>query len=186
MTTEINDEEQLLLTFRLPQDRLPGSDLISKFILKENKIVDLITQAILDVPSGTYTAVAPTEWSDGTRSDVVYIPRLSINKSLPPFLIEVQRIVGESFMQRVIHYCIHINRAFDRKPIVLIFATDSICPNSLLEQFKPSPDKPWLNTCSAHYFWAKDCFVVTKQTLNVTDETSMEPLLALAQFFIEQ
>lgn len=179
--------EQDLLTFRLPQDRLPGSDLISKAILKENNVVDLITRAILDVPNGTYTAVAPTEWSDGTRSDVVYIPRLSISKSLPPFLIEVQRTVRESFMQRVIHYCIHINRAFDRKPIVLIFATDSICPNSLLEQFKPSsPDKPWLNTCSAHYFWAKDCFVIAKHTLNSFDETSMEPLLALAQFFIEQ
>ncbi|KAL4213455.1 hypothetical protein AB4K20DRAFT_2006086 [Rhizopus microsporus] len=149
--------EQLLLTFRLPQDRLPGSDLISKAILKENK-------------------------SDETRSDVVYIPRLSINKSLPPFLIEVQRTVGESFMQRNIHYCIYINRAFDRKPVVLIFTTNNTCPYSLLEQFKPSLNKTWLITCNAHCFWAKNCFMVIKQTLNVTNETSMEPLLTIALF----
>ncbi|CEI91595.1 hypothetical protein RMCBS344292_05879 [Rhizopus microsporus] len=89
-------------------------------------------------------------------------------------------------MQRVTHYCFRINRAFDRKPVALIFATDNICPYSLLEQFKPPLDKLWLNTCNAHYFWAKDCYMITKQMLNVTDETSMELLLALAQFFIEQ
>ncbi|RCH80405.1 hypothetical protein CU097_003996, partial [Rhizopus azygosporus] len=89
-------------------------------------------------------------------------------------------------MQRVTHYCVHINRAFDRKPVARIFATYNICPYSLLEQFKPSLDKPWLNTCNAHYFWAKDCYMITKQTLNITDGTSMELLLALEQFFIEQ
>ncbi|KAG1166419.1 hypothetical protein G6F46_011850 [Rhizopus delemar] len=70
MITEINDKEQHLLTFWHPQDRLTGSDLISKLILKESKVVDLITQAMLDVSSGTYIAVGPTKWSDGTRSDV--------------------------------------------------------------------------------------------------------------------
>lgn len=35
--------EQLLLTFRLPQGRLSGCDVISKAILKEIKVVDLIT-----------------------------------------------------------------------------------------------------------------------------------------------
>lgn len=85
--------EQPLLTFRLPLDRLPGSDLISKLILKESKVVDLITQAIWGVPSGTYIAVDPTKWSDGTRSDVVYIPHLSINKTSPPILIKLITLI---------------------------------------------------------------------------------------------
>lgn len=85
--------EQHLLTFWHPQDRLTGSDLISKLILKESKVVDLITQAMLDVSSGTYIAVGPTKWSDGTRSDVVYIPHLSINKTSPPILIKLITLI---------------------------------------------------------------------------------------------
>lgn len=72
---------------------MTGSDLISKLILKESKVVDLITQAMLDVSSGTYIAVGPTKWSDGTRSDVVYIPHLSINKTSPPILIKLITLI---------------------------------------------------------------------------------------------
>ncbi|CAO3695429.1 hypothetical protein G6F70_008979 [Rhizopus microsporus] len=90
-----------LLSFKLPPDQLPGTDQLSKSILKTSTAIDIITSNLLDVPKGTYT-IAGTEWANGSRSDILYVPYLGIQNSLPPILIEVQSIVNVTFMERLV------------------------------------------------------------------------------------
>ncbi|KAI9279777.1 hypothetical protein BY458DRAFT_553567 [Sporodiniella umbellata] len=47
-----------------------------------------------------------SEWLNNTRSDTLYEPKLNIQKSLPPVLIEVQATVDERFMLVVLIFCV--------------------------------------------------------------------------------
>jgi hypothetical protein len=96
-------QDNELLTFKLPSTFLPGQDILSKRILKNQKVIDLIVNSLLNIPAGTY-GVASIERLNNTRSDTLYEPRLDIRRSLPPVLIEVQAVVDEKFMMRLIFY----------------------------------------------------------------------------------
>ncbi|KAI8373103.1 uncharacterized protein BYT42DRAFT_500690, partial [Radiomyces spectabilis] len=180
-------EEHDLLTFELPDDNLPGSDRLSKQILKTQSVIDIVTASTLEVPNGTYRT-AGTEWKNGRKSDVVYVPRLSIQSSPPPFLIEVQNVVDETFIQCVNSYCLQIIQLYSSKPVVLVFCISKVTPRSFETEFTPSRLKTWLleYPCNA---WAKVCYMVSP---NSTAETALQatstldPLLALSRFLIEQ
>ncbi|KAI9364556.1 hypothetical protein BD770DRAFT_378371 [Pilaira anomala] len=53
-----------------------------------------------NVPSNSYHTVS-TEWSDGTKSDVLYVPT-EVSEDQPPILIEIQNTVDQTFMIRLI------------------------------------------------------------------------------------
>ncbi|KAI8889106.1 hypothetical protein K501DRAFT_291282 [Backusella circina FSU 941] len=127
-------QDNELLTFELPSAFLPGRDILSKRILKNQKVIDLIVNSLLNIPAGTYGA-ASSEWINNTRSDTLYEPKLDIQKSLPPVLIEVQAMVDEKFMMRLMQYAINVIERYDSKPVVLIFCVDKISPKSLSAQF---------------------------------------------------
>ncbi|KAI9250123.1 hypothetical protein EDC94DRAFT_527223, partial [Helicostylum pulchrum] len=61
-------------------------------ILKTLTAINIITSDLLEVPKGTYIT-ANSEWDDGSRTDIPYVPCLGIQNSLPPILIEVQSVV---------------------------------------------------------------------------------------------
>ncbi|CEP13989.1 hypothetical protein [Parasitella parasitica] len=58
--------------FKLPLKWKPGTDLMSKMLLSDPEIMRIVIQSLLgeDVPPDSYS-VAPTEWADGSRSDMV-------------------------------------------------------------------------------------------------------------------
>ncbi|KAI7897644.1 uncharacterized protein BX663DRAFT_556497 [Cokeromyces recurvatus] len=88
-------QDNKLLTFKLPSTCLPEQDILSERILKNQKVIDLIVTSLLNIiPTGTY-GVASRKWLNNTKSDILYEPKLEIQKSLPPILIEVQAIVEE-------------------------------------------------------------------------------------------
>ncbi|ORX45529.1 hypothetical protein DM01DRAFT_1410995 [Hesseltinella vesiculosa] len=94
----------LTTSSRLPGDELPGGDRLSKIILKSQSAINIISQAILDVPADTYT-ITDGEWPTGLRSDVVYEPHAVVQEVLPPIIVEVQSIVEEKFMTRLVKNC---------------------------------------------------------------------------------
>ncbi|KAI8647617.1 hypothetical protein BD408DRAFT_325347, partial [Parasitella parasitica] len=51
---------------------------------------------------------ASTEWSDGTKPDVLYVP-IDVSDDQPPILIEIQNIVDQAFMIRLIQYCARVS-----------------------------------------------------------------------------
>ncbi|KAG1172456.1 hypothetical protein G6F70_005581 [Rhizopus microsporus] len=188
--TQSSDEQDVLddiSTFALSRHHLPGTDRFSKLILQTPSLIDLIALELLDVPGGTYTA-AGTEWSDGTRSDVLYVPRLGVQqRSLPPILIEVQLVVNEAFMRRLQNYGHKIFDLYKSYPLVLVFCTDRVSPTSLMDDFQCPDRHPWMYMLKSCRFWAQDCYLLTKTTLaNNGNNNNWSPLYALSTFIIEQ
>ncbi|CEJ03636.1 hypothetical protein RMCBS344292_17615 [Rhizopus microsporus] len=62
-------QDDKLLTFELPSTFLLGQDILSKRILKNQKVIDLIVNSLLNIRAGTY-GFASSEWRHNTRSDI--------------------------------------------------------------------------------------------------------------------
>ncbi|CEP14797.1 hypothetical protein [Parasitella parasitica] len=155
---ELDIEDNELLTFELPSTFLPGRDILSKRILKNQKVIDLIVNSLLNIPAGTY-GVASSEWLNNTRSDTLYEPKLDIQKSLPPVLIE---------------------------PVVLIFCVDKISPKSLSAQStQHTNNQPRYLRSFPSPVWAQQCFLVFENNDDV-GSYPLETLQAISSFFCQQ
>ncbi|KAG2209747.1 hypothetical protein INT47_001895 [Mucor saturninus] len=177
-------QDNELLTFELPSTLLPGRDILSKRILKNQKVIDLIINSLLNIPAGTY-GVASSEWLDNTRSDTLYEPRLDIQKSLPPVLIEVQARVDEKFMMRLMQYAINVIERYDLKPVVLIFCVDKISSKSLSAQFTQNTNNQRYLRSFPSPVWAQQCFLVFENNDDV-GSYPLETLQAISSFFCQQ
>lgn len=173
-----------MLTFELPSALLPGKDILSKRILKNQKVIDLIVNSLLNIPAGTY-GVASSEWLNNTRSDILYEPKLDIQKSLPPVLIEVQATVDEKFMLRLMQYAINVIERYDSKPVVLIFCVGKISPKSLSAQFTQYTNKQRYLQSFPSPVWAQQCLLVFENSEDV-GTYPLENLQAISSFFCQQ
>ncbi|ORX45528.1 hypothetical protein DM01DRAFT_1340035 [Hesseltinella vesiculosa] len=184
-----------LLTFRLPWDELPGDELpggdrLSKIILKSQSAINIISQAILDVPADTYT-ITDGEWPTGLRSDVVYEPHAVVQEVLPPIIVEVQSIVDEKFMTRLVKYCQFAYDRYGMLPIAFIICVGKVLPAALLSKFTPHGQMPWLSVLGSSDFWAKGCYMVTNQgplqdIRHSPGRHELSPLQALSLFLLER
>ncbi|KAI9496116.1 hypothetical protein BDB00DRAFT_758940, partial [Zychaea mexicana] len=116
--------------------------------VKTQVVIDLVVGELLDVPNRIYTS-AETEWQKASRSDILYKPRLAIQNSLPPILIENQLTVNEPFMQRLVSYSQSALSIYKTYPIVLIVCTDRVSPIQLMAKFKLISGKPWMSSLLA-------------------------------------
>ncbi|KAG1324074.1 hypothetical protein G6F57_012702 [Rhizopus arrhizus] len=173
-----------LLTFELPSAFLPGQDILSKRILKNQKVIDLIVNSLLNIPAGTY-GVASSEWLNNTRSDTLYEPKLDIQKSLPPILIEVQATVDEKFMIRLMQYAINVIERYGSKPIVLIFCVGKISPKSLSAQFTQCTNNQRYLRSFPSLVWAQQCLLVFENNDDV-GSYPLETLQVISSFFCQQ
>ncbi|KAI7846989.1 hypothetical protein BDC45DRAFT_423841, partial [Circinella umbellata] len=73
--------------FALDPKYPPGSDLISKLVLHNPNVVEMITTTLIGPNAASLYVPRLTEWADGSKSDIVYAANLS-STSLPPILIE--------------------------------------------------------------------------------------------------
>lgn len=128
-----------------------------------------------DVPPESY-AVAPTEWSDGSRSDMVYA-----STKFPPILIEVQYQVNQEFMLRLIKSGSNIYKRYKALPIVLVIVTKSFSSAEFQDEFTPSADGLLLETFCK--FWAKKCYMLTADAVsNDFQKAKLNPMAALGYF----
>ncbi|GAA5807108.1 hypothetical protein MFLAVUS_000458 [Mucor flavus] len=72
-----------LLQYKLPRDYKPGTDRISKIVVKNQFTIDLITTSLLSVSTGTYAA-GDNAFIDGSECDILYLPRSADLANLPP------------------------------------------------------------------------------------------------------
>ncbi|CAO3696164.1 unnamed protein product [Rhizopus microsporus] len=174
-----------LLTQTLPSEYIPGGDRLSRMILKNQKVVDLVSHNLMDTSSGSYM-IGDTDWNS-TRSDILYIPAKASLTSLPPLLIEVQNTIDAPFLQRLISYSLNVVKVYKTLPVVLVIGINKISPSSMLLEFNSSsPDKPWLFNIPCT-IWAKHCYLVSKETIGDQNrDTTVNPLLALFLFLTEQ
>lgn len=76
----------------------PGKDLMIKGFLTYPKVVNIITDSLVE------TTDAFLFETDGTRSDMVLEPKNAFS-NLPPLFVEVQHTVSKSFIKRAVNYC---------------------------------------------------------------------------------
>ncbi|KAG2230814.1 hypothetical protein BDF21DRAFT_468488 [Thamnidium elegans] len=113
--------------------------------------------ALVDVndertPSNLYYS-AQTEWADGSKSDVLYVPKTEVTNASPPILIEIQNRVVKGFSSIF----------FEEQ-----FNTNINCMHLLEMKCKR---------------WAKSCdFISPKSIKDHIKENPMNPLVALAYY----
>ncbi|KAI9355170.1 hypothetical protein BD770DRAFT_444698 [Pilaira anomala] len=69
--------EEDIGSWYLPFEMRCGTDLTAKVTLSNETIINIIVHQLLgsDIPNNAYIS-GSTEWSDGTRSDAIYIPKM--------------------------------------------------------------------------------------------------------------
>ncbi|KAG2222097.1 hypothetical protein INT45_007983 [Circinella minor] len=76
----------------------PGTDIISKLVLQENPITNIVVEYLVGTKAKDKYRARPIEWINDTRSDVLFMCD-GDNSSYPPVLIEVQNAVDvDAFM----------------------------------------------------------------------------------------
>lgn len=111
-----------LALFTLPSDYCPGSDLMSKIMLKDERLMDTILKDVVGnhASSALYT-LGRCEWVNKTISDVLYLP---ITSNLPPVLAEIQNKVSEHFIRRAIKHYLSLEEEYGVQPIMLVFSIE--------------------------------------------------------------
>ncbi|CEP13522.1 hypothetical protein [Parasitella parasitica] len=166
---------QSLLTSRISFTERPGTDKISKVILKHPFVKNIITVAILDVDGDNYR-VGDAEWPDGSRPDILYEPSdRSLKQS--PIIVEVQRTVDASFMTRAVHCCIIAYRRYQVLPILMVFAPEQVSIPT--ENMRLSNVNGALSlNCE---YWARKGYLIRLK--NVSTLTSLtDPFTAVSNF----
>ncbi|KAI8079371.1 hypothetical protein BDF21DRAFT_340475, partial [Thamnidium elegans] len=87
----------------LPTKLKSGKDQMAKGILRDPKIVNLITDSLVKTTDDYF--IGNCEWTDGTRSDMVLEPKNALS-DLPPLIVEIQHTINKSFMKRTVNYCL--------------------------------------------------------------------------------
>lgn len=154
-----------LLIYKLPEAYRPGSDVLSKNVAKHQVVIDLVTKSLLNVADNTY-CIAPTEWPDTMRCDVLFLPRLALERDLPPIILEIQCTINQDYMSCAIQYCLYAYRVYKKLPILMTICIEKVSPSSLMDTFKSCVEQQlmyempcafWANRCLLLLSWTK-CF----------------------------
>ena len=103
----------------------------------------------------------PTEWPDGTRSDVLYA---ADEKAFPPVLAEVQNVVNDEFMHRLVLYSEAVFKQYRSSPVVLILAIKDIT-DSVNRQASKDKTHAFLYRLSS-FPWAKKCLLLNYDSIH--------------------
>ncbi|KAI9274366.1 hypothetical protein BDA99DRAFT_424881, partial [Phascolomyces articulosus] len=128
----------------------------------------------------------PTEWPNFTKSDVLYCPAIKlITKDLPPILIEVQHTANMSFFRRLMKYSLSIRDQCSVLPIVIAICTYRTS-TELLDLSRESEINTYMKQLPCEG-WAQCFYLLNGKTISGhLQQIPLDPLVALAHFFIEQ
>ncbi|KAG1445427.1 hypothetical protein G6F46_012195 [Rhizopus delemar] len=165
---------------------LLGSDLMAKIILRDANLFWFVQALIVHVGEKAKLLYAsrPTEWPNGTKSDVVYTASVSSNE-LPPVLVEVQHFITMDFINRLMSYSLSIKKKLKAKPIVIVFGTHAIRGD--VSKALEATEFSFMKQISCKY-WAEKCYVLSQSTVGEASEKTapLPPLMAIAYFFSSQ
>ncbi|KAI7858444.1 hypothetical protein BDC45DRAFT_554045 [Circinella umbellata] len=131
---------------------------------------------LLDIPGNNYR-IGNNEWSDGSRSDVVYEP---VQSSLPIVIIEIQHHVNADFMTRAVQYCVQAYKKTSRLPIIIVFNTE--LTNIELHHVPVSPTLSGYLLLSS--YWAAKAILINPKTIRNTSNTNA--FTTVATFVIQK
>ncbi|KAI9004818.1 hypothetical protein CLU79DRAFT_841233 [Phycomyces nitens] len=160
------DPETLLFT--MDPKYPPGSDLIAKMVLRNPNVINMIITAVVGAEACSLYSPRPTEWSNGTKSDVIYAATIT-SKKLPPVLIEVQHTITIDFIARLLGYSLCIKKGFKAKPIVVVFGTHAT-RNDISLDFEAT-SFPFAKQIPSKY-WTEKCYILDQSTIAEAAETA--------------
>ncbi|KAI9487442.1 MAG: hypothetical protein EXX96DRAFT_553203 [Benjaminiella poitrasii] len=179
----LEESEHSIIDYLLPKEHVPGSDLISKAVLIDTRIINIISKSLVDAPEDQYT-VAPNELLNKCACDVLYLPRTIVSE-YPPIIIEIQRDVNEKYMGRAIKYSTLVYEKYEKLPVVLIVGVFSLTA-SINNMLAPATSHPFSKVISS-LFWAKLCLLISPTTLSTIQSTEqLDPLAAIGLFLCSQ
>ncbi|KAG1442278.1 hypothetical protein G6F55_013012 [Rhizopus delemar] len=133
---------------------------MSKHILQTDEVKSASIEAVIGRKAIGHYWPRPTKGADRMKSDVLYATDNS--KDMPPILVEIQYAVDNNFLHRVVRCCEEIVIEYGMSPVVLIIAIHE-CKSQIMNK-------------------------ATKNKINLFayGENTMDPIIALGSFFIEQ
>ncbi|KAI7889105.1 uncharacterized protein EV154DRAFT_446886, partial [Mucor mucedo] len=167
----------------LPLKWKPGTDHVSKLLLNDPNVMNLIVRSLVGeiAPENSYT-VAPTEWADNSRSDVLYTPRAEVTKTMPPILIVTQYLVDQEFMLRLIRYASSTYDRYRVLPLILVIVTKGFSSTTFRREFTVSSNGFLLE--ASCLFWAKQCLLLSAESINGhLNQATLDPMVALGYLF---
>lgn len=180
----MTDLPRELLSLKLPHKLRPGTDLISKQILLNPTVIDIVVETTFGSEGICNYSPWPTEWPNRTISDILYLPISQQNGSFPPILVEIQHTVDNDFILRLMSHAISLYRQYNKIPIVLTFVISSM-KYEVSKKTVQNKDHPFLRQYSCQP-WAKMCYFVTGSSIETSLASPLSPFVALSTFFISQ
>ncbi|KAI8082661.1 uncharacterized protein B0P05DRAFT_450062, partial [Gilbertella persicaria] len=69
---DLEESEHNVTDYLLPKEHVPGSDLISKAVSTDTRIINIISKSLVNAPEDQYNA-APNEFLNECAYDVLYL-----------------------------------------------------------------------------------------------------------------
>ncbi|CAO0793163.1 unnamed protein product [Mucor circinelloides] len=177
-TQNLKDKEDLIL----PLKWKPGEDCMSKLLLSDPKIINLVVHSLVDasIPANSYIP-AQTEWTDTKGVYTLYASREKNDDRFAPVLVAVHEEVTHATMLDTIEYCTMVYGKFRLLPTVLIISING--SSSLMDDNEFSVvDDLFLVQCKSN-FWARKCFLFFPGSVNKSVNNTPRPsLTSLCQF----
>ncbi|KAI8982368.1 hypothetical protein BDF20DRAFT_1000335 [Mycotypha africana] len=128
-----------LFSLHLPHKHRPGTDLMSKHVLLDSTVINMVVETVVNPSAKDQYSPWPTEWPNGSISDVLYLPNTFDDGNLPPVLIEIQHTVDNDFLLRVMTYAISVYRQHNKKKPINITFMIGQHPSLLANPYRANP-----------------------------------------------
>ncbi|KAI7865307.1 uncharacterized protein EV154DRAFT_546544 [Mucor mucedo] len=156
---------------------------MSKLILRDQEVITIITTTLISRGALHFYTPRPTEWLDGSQSDVLYAPAIA-SVDLPPVLVEIQRDINHHFVDRLVGYALHVEKEYKIKPSILVFGIGKTC-NNIKSKFNATQHNFAKQLVCDH--WAEKCLIIDCDTIGEDNkELPLLPLLAIGIFLCFQ
>jgi hypothetical protein len=148
-----------------------------KVVTRNPKVVNTITK-VLNNTQNDYL-VAESEWTNGSRSDLVLSPKCEFS-DLPPIIVEFQHRVDKDFMKRAITYCIQASDRYGIDPILVVVGINSLSLEILKVVKQSRVEGCYSFPCEV---WAFKCIIFCNSSIDDCSlSVPLDPFIALGIF----
>ncbi|CEP14887.1 hypothetical protein [Parasitella parasitica] len=85
-----------LLQFVIPYKHRPGTGLMTKLMLQDPRIMNIVLKTLIGPEVEDKYTSASCEWIDGRHADILYVPKTAAIEAFPPVVVEVQNTVDRA------------------------------------------------------------------------------------------
>ncbi|ORE11368.1 hypothetical protein BCV72DRAFT_326134, partial [Rhizopus microsporus var. microsporus] len=167
----------------------PGPDLSSKLLFREDEIVNifLIAFTLDGHVNGSLYCVSSDEFSDGRKSDILYIPKTNKpTETTLPIIVEMQQIIDIPFIKRINRYCLNVHDAYKVFPKVIVFAIKGFSNKALMNDFAREEGDLYYTTHKQYWAHSIQFYCLDSISSFINDESTMTPIVALSYFLYSQ